>query len=199
MNNVSVVIMASRKRESWALELSKNLNNCPIAFDPHPRFNTGNVWENCIRAWNMQDKSKEWSLVIQDDAILCKDFLNKAQKHFDRASKSQCAIQFYLGNNPQYEEQFKEFQKKGYLIQSELSWGVAIAMKTELIDKMITFGNTYDSWQDDIKIKYFLINNKIQIYYPIPGLVDHRRESENESLVRSKDGDRFSNFFIDNI
>lgn len=191
--------MASRKRETWAKELSSKLKNCPIAFDPHLRFNTGNIWENCKRAWSMQDMSKEWGLVIQDDAILCKDFLLKVEKHLDKAKESDSAIQFYLGNNPQYEEQFRECRKNGFIIKQELSWGVAIAMRIELIPKMIAFGNAHGGWQDDIKIKHFLLKNKITTYYPIPGLVDHRRESENESLVRSKDGDRFSNFFIDNI
>lgn len=199
MNNLSIVIMASRKREAWAKELSSKLNNCPIAFDPHARFNIGNVWENCKRAWMLQDRSKEWSLVIQDDAILCNNFIERAEKHLKQASKFGCAIQFYLGNSPQYEEQFRSFFKKGYLIKVEMCWGVAIAMKTELIDKMISFGNATINWQDDIKIKQFLLKNHIPTYYPIPGLVDHRQENDNPSLVKSKDGNRFSNFFIDNI
>lgn len=189
--------MASKKRETWAKELSSKLNNCPIAFDPHTRFNIINIWENCKRAWEMQDRSKEWGLVIQDDAILCDGFIEKAKKHLEKAKG--CAVQFYLGNNPQYEEQFREFRKNGFLKKVELSWGVAIAMETALIPKMIAFGNADGAWQDDIKIKHFLLKNNIPTYYPIPGLVDHRRENENESLVRSKSGDRFSNFFIDNI
>lgn len=199
MNNLSIVIMASRKREAWALELSKQLNNCPIAWDPHLRFNTGNIWENCKRAWGMQDKSKKWGLVIQDDAILCKDFLSKVGEHLDRAEQMNCAIQFYIGNNPHYEEQFSQNLEKGYLIKPELSWGVAIALPSDLIPLMLQFGNQHMGWQDDIKIKHFLLKKNISTYYPLPGLVDHRQENENPSLVRSMDGNRFSNFFIDNI
>lgn len=199
MNNLSVVIMASRKREAWALELSKQLNNCPIAFDPNTRFNVSNIWENCKRAWGMQDVSKKWSLVIQDDAILCKDFLLKVQEHLDRAEKLNCAIQFYVGNNHHYQEQFGANIKNGYVIMPYLTWGVAIALPSELIPSMIAFGNSYSAWNDDIKIKYFLLNKQISTYYALPGLVDHRKEKENPSIVRSKGGDRFSNFFIDNI
>lgn len=197
--NTSFVIMASKKREQWAKELSEQLNNCPIALDPHPRFNIGNIWENCQRAWKMHDKTKKWAVVIQDDAILCKDFIKKAEKHLEKAEQLGCAVQFYVGNNPHYEEQFSENIKNGYLVKDHLSWGVAIALKTEWIKDMIDFGNSYGGWQDDIKIKYFLIKKQIPTYYPLPGLVDHRQEDENPSLVRSKDGNRFSNFFIDNI
>lgn len=199
MNNISVVVMANRKRESWALDLSKQLGNCPIAWDPHPRFNIGNIWENCKRAWMLQDKKKKWGIVIQDDAILCKDFLKKAEEHLERAEKLGCAVQFYIGNNPHYEEQFRENLRNGYVIKPELSWGVAIALPTELIFEMISFGDSYRGWQDDIKIKHFLLKKQISTYYALPGLVDHRQENENPSLVRSMDGNRFSNFFIDNI
>lgn len=191
--------MASKKREIWAKDLSSKLNDCPIAFDPHPRFNIGNIWENCKRAWKLIDKTKKWGLVIQDDAILCSDFLNKIEKHLEKADNLNCAIQFYLGNNPQYEEQFEQNKDNGYLVKPNLSWGVAIALKTEWIDDMIKFGDGDSNWQDDLKIKYFLIKKQIPTYYPIPGLVDHRQENENPSLVRSGEGNRYSNFFIDNI
>jgi hypothetical protein len=199
MNNLSIVIMATRKREAWAKELSSKLNDCPIAFDPHDRFNVSNIWENCKRAWSMQDKSKKWSLVIQDDAILCKNFVERATEHLNRAEESNSAIQFYLGNSYHLEQQFKANKKKGFLIKEALFWGVAIAMKTELIPKMIAFGNARAEWQDDTKIKYFLLKNKITTYYPIPGLIDHRRREDNPSTVGSEGRDRFSNFFIDNI
>lgn len=191
--------MASKKRESWAKDLSSKLNNCPIAFDPHPRFNIGNIWENCQRAWKLIDKTKKWGLVIQDDAILCKDFLEKVEKHLEKADELNCAIQFYVGNTAQYQEQFEQDLHKGYTTRQDLAWGVAIALKTEWIDEMIAFGNSYGGWQDDIKIKHFLLKKQIPTYFPLPGLIDHRQEEENPSLVRSKDGNRFSNFFIDNI
>lgn len=198
MNDISITIMASKKREVWARDLSSKLNNCPIAFDPHPRFNIGNIWENCKRAWKLQDRSKKWSIVIQDDAILCDNFLEKASKHLEKAEELGCAVQFYLGNIPQYEQQFKENIKNGYLVKKELIWGVAIAVKTELIDEMLQFGDARGGWQDDIKIKYFLLKKQIPTYYPIWGLVDHRQDDENPSLVRSGEGSRFSNFFIGN-
>jgi len=190
--------MAVEKRRAWAEALSQQLGNCPIAFDPHTRFNIGNVWENSVRAWKLQNREADWCLVVQDDAILCENFLEKAQEHLERAGENNAAIQFYVGNGGHYEE-FIDHIDKGFIVKREMIWGVAIALKSELIDDMIRFGNSYRSWQDDIKIKHFLLQNNIPTYFPLPCLVDHRKMDENPSFASPADGDRYSPIFIDNI
>lgn len=186
--------MAVEKRREWAEALSQQLGGCPIAFDPHPRFNIGNIWENNVRAWRLQDRSKEWSLVIQDDAILCENFLERAQEHLKRADELGAAVQFYVGNGEHFEE-FKEHIEKGYYLRREMVWGVAIAVKTEWLDEMIRVGTSFRAWQDDIKIKHFLLKKNIPTYFPLPCLVDHRRMDENPSFASPSDGDRYSPLF----
>ncbi len=80
-------------------------------------------------------------------------------------------------------------------MKTQLNWGVAIMLPTKLIPDMIKFGNNYPSNEDDTKIKFFLMQNKIQTIYPYPCLIDHRRADENPTLTMSANTDRYSTTF----
>lgn len=173
--------MASREREEWALELARELN-CEIAWDSDK-----NIWNTCKKAWRLHDPNYQYHLVIQDDAILSKDFIEHAIDFI--VTHPNEAYQFYWGND--YEPTTPE---KGYE-ERDMAWGVAICLKTELIDEMIRFGNVYQAWQDDVKIKHFLKSKGIKTLFPIPCLVNHRKLSENQTLTPCVDSEKYSKHF----
>lgn len=173
--------MAHPKRTAWAKALAKQLG-APIYFDTN---NT--VWDTCKGAWQLHG-NEPYHLVVQDDAILCKDFKAEVTKLLTKTERLGAAYQLYYGNQkdsviPLVRE---EAGTKGYVLRNQCAWGVAIMLPTHLINDMIRFGNGYYAWQDDTKIKYFLKSRGIKTIFPIPCLVDHRKVAENPTLTRSK-------------
>lgn len=127
----------------------------------------------------------------------------KVQEFVEKSIKEnvETAFQLYFGKNR--EKTTKSYLKKhnafenGFIKEPKCTWGVAIGLPTKLIDEMIKFGNGYYAWQDDTKIKYFLMSKRIDTVFPIPCLVDHRKEAS--TLTPCVDFDKTSDYFIDNL
>lgn len=188
--------MAHPKRKEWAEELSEKLGGVPIGWD-----DKNQVWDTRKKALELIDKDSKYALVLQDDAIICDDFLKKVEEFILNIEgiypDEDLAFQLFYGNRVQNRKEIDRGMAIGHIRKKFLSWGVAIITPTRLIRDMIRFGNGYYSWQDDTKIKHFLLSRGIPMIYPMPCLVDHRRMKENPTLVPSKDSDRYSNVFID--
>lgn len=195
---LSVSIMAHRSRERWFPYLFERLGNVPISIDDQTK--QLGVWGNRKSASILHGDSK-YHLVIQDDAVLCEGFLERAEE-FIRKIDSEFpgeahAFQLYHGYRKEDRPLIAEAKRVGYIKRNLLAWGVAIVLPTDLIPEMIRWCEGHYAWQDDTKIKYFLAHKGIPVYFPMPCLVDHRRMDENPTLVPSKDSDRFSPYFID--
>jgi hypothetical protein len=185
---VSYSIMAHPKRKEWAEKLAKKLN-CPIYWDTDNK-----VWSTCKGAWKLADPKATHHCVIQDDAILSKNFKILSKKFIKQHPNT--AINFYYGEKS---NEADEVMEQGYLVKKQNAWGVAICLPTEWIDEMIRFGNGYYAWQDDVKIKHFLISKGYKTTFALPSLVDHKRIDINQTLTGCVDRDRYSPYFIDNI
>lgn len=191
--------MAHPNRREWAENLAKELD-CSVYYDTN---NT--IWDTCKGAWRLAPEDSDYHFVIQDDAILCKDFKKKVhdfvQKILKTTNGNYIAFQLYIGRDRllRGETVINSAFEKGFFINNVSMWGVAIGMPTKYIDKMIQFGNGYPAWQDDTKIKYFLKSVNLKTAFPVPCLVDHRPISENKTLTPCVDFDKKSPYFIDNI
>lgn len=176
----TVSVMAHPKRKAWAEALAKQLG-APIYFDTNNK-----VWDTCKGAWRLHGE-EPYHLVVQDDAILCKDFKQEVTTLLKKTKRLNAAYQLYYGNhkNINVPALLKEAGTKGYVIRDQCAWGVAIMLPTHLIADMIKFGDSYYAWQDDTKITYFLKSKGIKTVFPIPCLVDHRKVAENPTLSRS--------------
>lgn len=187
--------MAHPSRKEWAEELSHQLE-CEIYWDTN---NT--IWDTCKGAWSLSDKDSDYHFVIQDDAILCRNFKQRVQDFVEKSVKEhgETAFQLYFGRG--------RFLKKradivsaielGYYKQRKCAWGVAIGLPTRLIPEMTRYGDGHYAWQDDTKIKYYLLQKDIHTVFPIPCLVDHRREAQ--TLTPCVDYDKTSELFIDEV
>ena len=71
---LSISVMAHPSREKYFGYLKERLGDIPFAIDTESK----GVWENCKRAWKLYDPMADFHLVVQDDAIVCDDFLEKA-------------------------------------------------------------------------------------------------------------------------
>ena len=164
---ISYSIMAHPKREYFAKDIAKKLN-CSIFWDKD-----NNIWNTCKGSWLLAENS-DYHFVIQDDAILCKNFKKVVKDFITKSIKEngETAFQLYFGRNSNVVK--KEKAINGCVISDICAWGVAIGIPTRLIKEMITFGNGYNAWQDDVKIKYYLKSKGIKTVFPVPCFVDHR-------------------------
>lgn len=183
--------MGHESRRDFFPHLIEQLGDVPLSIDKGKLGSKDNlgIWGNCKRAWSMHDMNSDYAITIQDDAILCKDFIESAIDFI--VTHPNEAYQFYWGNDyePTDEEKLKGFVKR------DMAWGVAICLKTDIIEEMIRFGNGYQAWQDDVKIKHFLKSKGIKTLFPIPCLVNHRKLSENPTLTPCVDSEKHSKHF----
>ena len=168
---LSITIMAHPERKDWAEELSQQLN-APIVYDQK-----NNIWDTCRRSWlSMVDSESEYSLVLQDDAILCTDFINIAEKVLNR----DLIYSFYAGNL--LAGRLKQAQSQGddILITNMIFNEVAICMPTKYISEMIEYCDKREATTDQ-EIGKWARQRGIKICNTIPSLVDHR---DTDSIFR---------------
>jgi len=188
---ISISIMAHPSRAEMVEYIKERLGNIPVSFDKGQ-----GIWENCKAAWRLHDPKAEWHIVVQDDAIICNDFIKKAIEVLEIAEKKGCAASLFFGKRLLLKETAKQGMKTGFIIRKMLHWGLAICLPVRLIEEMIAFGDKMNIQQDDARISYFLQSKKIPIYYPMPSLVDHRI---GKSLVNDPGENRTAYKYIDGI
>jgi len=211
---LSISIMAHPSREKFIPYLQEKLGgNIPVSMDSESK---GIIW-NCKNAWKMYDKEADWHIVIQDDAIICENFREKAieainksfhdmlkytdgkKNAFDYVPEfyNTTVYNFYYGTRVALKQEAEQGLKDGYVMSNRPRWGVAICMPTVLIDEMLEYFETLNNQQDDERISRFINMKGMRVYFPMPSLVDHR--SELESLVgNALSGGRKAYKFIDN-
>ena len=179
--------MAHPSREKYFDYLKRKLGN--------PKFSVDKgwgLWENCKRSWQLYNPKLEYHLVVQDDAIICDDFIKKAEEVIIKAKGK--AISFYYGYRGNLIREAAKGMRDGFLI-GPVRWGIAICLPTVLIKSMIQECSRMTIKQDDTRIKQYLKNHKIRTYFPIPSLIDHRAEN---SLVGDPGKGRKAFYFIGN-
>jgi hypothetical protein len=176
---LSISIMAHPKRKDFIPYLQEKLGKCPVSFDEG-----FGLWENAKHAWKMYDPKADYHLVIQDDAIICDNFMERASETIRQSEalfkNRPHLINFYYDAllTP---SNAKEIIKQKYIIRSKICWAVAICVPTSLINEMIAFCDSLNIPQDDEKITAFMRSKKLKCYFPIPSLIDHR--TEENSLI----------------
>lgn len=144
-------------------------DDTPIALE------TGNGrWDTGKRAWELRGKS-DIHFVIQDDAIFCKDFKTEVQNLINRIGNDRCVCLYYA-RRKKYRHHAERAIKAGrdHVVLQHLRWGVGIGLRTNLIPDMIRYCDKLTIPNYDMRIKHWLLNKKIETYYPLPSLLDHR-------------------------
>jgi hypothetical protein len=141
------------------------------------------------------DKTKDYHLVIQDDAIICDDFY----KHLEREIKAHPgkAYCLYLGKRKRLVNRMKEWERNKGVERQHLSWAVALCLPTKIINGMIEYADQIKGLanHDDSRIGRYLKRIGLRIWHPIPSLVDHRWQEI--SLIEKSIKPRKAYKFID--
>lgn len=193
---LSVSVMAHPSREKFFPYLKECLGDVPFSIDTESE----GVWPNAKKAWSMFDPEAAYHVVIQDDAIVCEDFLNHAEeaivKAGDVVKDYLPPISFYFGNRGTLKGIARDGMADGYCFMPRTPWAVAICLPTALIPEMLAFTENLAVPQDDVRIGKFIQSKGMKVYFPLPSLIDHR--TGEESLVGDEGSKRQAFAFINN-
>jgi hypothetical protein len=195
---LSISVMASPSRAEFFPYLKSKLGDVPFAIDTDHR----GAWENCKNAWRLYDPTAEWHVVIQDDAIICDNFQQRAEeviakaKEVLKANDYMCSFYYGCRHSKERLKEAASAVERGYWINRYPKWGVALCMQTKYINEMIKFGDAIKSLKtvDDARIAQFVGSKKMSVFFPMPSIVDHRH---GKSLVGDRGEMRGTYKFID--
>jgi hypothetical protein len=176
----SVSLMACKEREDRIPYLKMMLGNVPVSMD---EGQYKNLWENCRNAWSMHNKDAKWHLVLQDDSIIPLDFIERLEAILTEINDDDYTLALYAGGN--LEKEIIEAKSKGEnkLVYQKIKNENALVMKTKYIDHMIGFCDRRNAINDRL-IDQFCLYKSLQIYYPLPSIVQH--SDDNISYYRLK-------------
>ena len=166
--------MAHHSRQNYFAYLKQNLGEVPFSVDD----GSLGIWKNCRQAWSLHDIDSEFSLVVQDDAILCRDFLKKAEE----VLQEDAVYCLYVGRL-RYYKYVKEAKEKGYksFFTHHIANEVAIAIRTERIADMLDYCDKAGATSDR-EIHNWAKKRGLKVIYPMPSLVDHRDDGTLHNL-----------------
>lgn len=164
---LSISIMIHPSRKEFLPYLQERLGDWPVAIDD----GVGLI-ANCRNAWAMYDPTADYHCVIQDDCIICDNFLERAKAVCEKANGQ--AVSFFFAQGKFYRKFKEERETTGAICHKALYGGLAICLPTKLIPAMLEHYDADNVPMDDHRVGRYLLDNRINVYCPIPSLVDHR-------------------------
>jgi hypothetical protein len=164
---MSISIMMYPARSEFLPYLKERLGDVPVAMDD----GVGLI-QNCRNAWAMYDPTADYHCVIQDDAIVCDDFYNRAIAYLEKANG--LPVSFFYSMSKFYKKFKQEREETGAICKKALYGGVAICLPVDLIPAMLLHYDADHVPMDDHRIGRFLLSIDKNIYCPFPCLIDHR-------------------------
>ena len=167
---IEIAVVTHPRRYDDALDLAVKLN-ATISMDD---ISMGAA-RNHERAWTwLKDSPEPWSLVLEDDAVVCSDFLEQVNLALAHAPSP--IVSFYLGRGrpPHWQDKIARViaREEHWILSTEMLHGVAVAIRTELIPDLLTW--IEDQEPVDEAMSDFAQQNHLEIAYSHPSLVDHR-------------------------
>lgn len=180
--------MAHPRRAEFFDYLKSKLGDVPFAID-----DGCGLIKNCRNAWALYDLTADYHCVIQDDAIICENFYNRAIEVLEKAEGLPVS---FIHISPISYQKFKADREKfGAIKHLGLGGGVALCLPTKLIPEMLAHYDADNVTMDDHRIGRFTISKNLMWYFPIPSLVDHR--TGNASICNPKPSANRANEYID--
>lgn len=196
---LSVKIMAHKKRAQHIPHLLEQLG---LTDDDVIWDRKSDRWDTGRRAWEAIDQSADFGCVLQDDAIVCKDFIAGMEKALPHLPEK-CLVSPYTGTRrptaSRVERAVNEARaaKAAWIKMPSLNWGVGIVAPTDIINKMLPWCDkqTYPNY--DRRIGRFAIDvMRLPTYCTWPSLVDHR---DDDSLVGHGRGRKAHQFLGEDV
>lgn len=171
---LSVAIMAHPRRSTYVEELRGQLGrDVPVVWDRNnDRYDTGRA------AVLACDPGATHHLVLQDDAILCRDFLAAAERAAEVVPDEPISFFYSHGSNQAHQRtnQIARTTRMPSWVRFEGPWwGVAVMFPTELIPEMVRHADAPRATRAyDKRLSLALRRMNVACHYVLPSLVDHR-------------------------
>lgn len=183
---LSATIMAHPDRSGFVTELRSALDrDVPVVWDEK-----GDRWDTGSRALLAYDPEATHHLVLQDDAVVCRDLLAGVERACDYLG-TQAAMCLYFGRVKRSRRNVWRLIHRtradtSWIVTPQLNWGVGVVLPTWLLDGLVKSAHGYtDLANYDRRIGRYLQAQHIPVYYPWPSLIDHR---DSPSLVPGRWG-----------
>lgn len=193
---LSAAIMGHPKRAGFIEDLKKELPGVPVVLDTK-----NDRWDTGARSLMSYASDATHHLVVQDDAVLCQDFIEGCERVAQSAGDLPVCL--YIGQVRPHARTVVPAvahvrdSGKAWLSMAGPWWGVAVIIPTRYIPKLCEWGATRKHIVNyDKRMARWFYLQKIDCLYTVPSLVDHRSEDENPSLVNGRRGDRRAQYFI---
>lgn len=175
---ISVAIMAHPRRKDFIPYLLGSLDCEPtVVWDEN-----NDRWDTGRRSMLAYNQGCTHHLVIQDDAIVCKDLvagLTDALCHIPDPDGTPVCL--YIGRNKPFRYSMAqaasraERDRAAWVAMTQVHWGVGIMLPIGLIKPMIDYCDTRDEIGNyDRRISRWVERYQLPVYYTWPSLVDHR-------------------------
>lgn len=197
--SMSVSVMGHPSRQHFIDLLLPQLPGAEVVLD-----RIGDRWDTGRRALLAHvGTGSEWSLIVQDDALLCRDFLPAAQKAAQAAGER--PVSLYIGSLRPHQRTIRPALKEARKTRTPWIacrgpyWGVGLVIPTAHIPDLVAWSDKLRNIHNyDRRIERWYTRQRIACWYTVPSLVDHRPVAENPSLVKGRDGDRRAHYFARN-
>lgn len=166
--NLSIAVMMHPSRVEYKDYLLGKLGDVPFLVD-----NGAGIWETRKKAM-LAHNGSDYHCVIQDDALICKNFKELAIEEINKRPNH--AFSLYFGNRRSTRHLAIENEAVGGVEINWFLWGIAICLPTKLIPDIIKSCSEIKNLDrhDDTRLSHYIKKNNIPVWYPIPSLVDHR-------------------------
>lgn len=176
--------MAHPDRAPAVAELTAALGQeVPIHWDPEgPPSGAGDrVWRVARKAWEMADPAAAYHVLIQDDALVCPDFLAGVERAL-QAVPGDVVVSPYLGSGRTVPLRWGQMAQKAntigasWIVSGRVMWGVCLILPTPRIPEMIKWCDRKSGMPDDMRVGAWAVRHDIDVWYTWPSLVDHGAE-----------------------
>ncbi len=176
--SLSAVVMAHPKRAQMVEELMEALGQrIPVVWD------TGeDRWDTGRRAMLAYDKKCTHHLVIQDDAIPCRDLIAGVRRALQFVPRG-VPISLYLGRHKRIADAVRQAEtvNPAFISWRLLDHGLGVVVPTGQIDKMISFADERTEIENyDARLSSYWEAQGIPTFYTWPSLIEH---APGESLI----------------
>lgn len=186
-SQIDVIVMAHQRRMKQALALGEQLDAAVCMDNNVPSFASERI--NGDMAWRFLGESdSEWGIVIQDDALPVPGFREHAIRALEQVPENVGAVSFYVGTGRPYAGVVKHavdvanMLDASWLTARDLYWGVAVAIRTAMIEPMLA-GIVSNEAQYDQRIGQYMKDSSLTIAYTWPSLVDH---ADEDTLIHGR-------------
>lgn len=196
MGKVSVAIMAHPKRAEFIPSLLESLDREPaVVWDQ-----INDRWDTGRRSMLAFDRGATHHLVVQDDAVLCKDLVAGLERAVEFSGDNPVGL--YAGKlRPNFATMAMKVDEarrlgRSWAVFGGPWWGVGIVVSAAEVPEMVAWCDANPTTPNyDHRIANWFASQGRMCWYTVPSLVDHRVEG-NPSLVPGRTGKRAAYRFI---